>query len=52
MRWRVQLGINCTSDVWKFCQNWTSRRMTKLDTSQCRHHILSPKPNRPVLPDF
>jgi hypothetical protein len=38
MRWRVQLGINSTSDVWKFCQNWTSRRgefiisMTKLDT--------------------
>jgi hypothetical protein len=26
MRWRVQLGINSTSDVWKFCQNWTSRR--------------------------
>jgi hypothetical protein len=25
MRWRVQLGINSTSDVWKFCQNWTSR---------------------------
>ena len=24
--WRVQLGINSTSDVWKFCQNWTSRR--------------------------
>jgi hypothetical protein len=23
-RWRVQLGINSTSDVWKFCQNWTS----------------------------
>ena len=22
----VQLGINSTSDVWKFCQNWTSRR--------------------------
>ena len=21
MRWRVQLGINSTSDVWKFCQN-------------------------------
>jgi hypothetical protein len=21
----VQLGINSTSDVWKFCQNWTSR---------------------------
>ena len=20
MRWRVQLGINSTSDVWKFCQ--------------------------------
>jgi hypothetical protein len=26
MRWRVHLGINSTSDVWKFCQNWTSRR--------------------------
>ena len=26
MRWRVQFGINSTSDVWKFCQNWTSRR--------------------------
>jgi hypothetical protein len=26
MRWRVQLGINSTSDVWKFCQNWTNRR--------------------------
>jgi hypothetical protein len=43
MRWRVQLGINSTSGVWKFCQNWTSRRgefiisMTKLDTSQCQH---------------
>ena len=24
MRWRVQLGINSTSDVWKFCQNWMS----------------------------
>ena len=24
MRWRVQLGINSTSDVWKSCQNWTS----------------------------
>ena len=23
MRWRVQLGINSMSDVWKFCQNWT-----------------------------
>jgi hypothetical protein len=23
---RVQLGINTTSEVWKFCQNWTSRR--------------------------
>ncbi len=22
----VQLGINSTRDVWKFCQNWTSRR--------------------------
>ena len=22
----VQLGINNTRDVWKFCQNWTSRR--------------------------
>jgi hypothetical protein len=21
MRWRVQFGINSTSDVWKFCQN-------------------------------
>ena len=76
MRWRVQLGINSTSDVWKFCQNWTSRwgesnlanfqtsrvllslivratshdylfiiNMTKLDTSQCQHHFLSPKPS-------
>ena len=46
MRWRVQLGINSKSDVWKFCQNWTNRRisMSKLDTSQCQHHILSPKP--------
>jgi hypothetical protein len=26
MRWLVQLGINSTSDVWKSCQNWTSRR--------------------------
>ena len=26
MRWRVQFGINSTRDVWKFCQNWTSRR--------------------------
>ena len=26
MRWRVQLGINTTSDAWKFCQNWTSHR--------------------------
>jgi hypothetical protein len=26
MLWRVQLGINSTSDVWKFRQNWTSRR--------------------------
>ena len=26
MRWRVQFGINSASDVWKFCQNWTSRR--------------------------
>ena len=27
MRWRVRFGINGTSsDVWKFCQNWTSRR--------------------------
>ena len=81
MRWRVQLGINSTSDVWKFCQNWTSRRgesnlanfqtsrvlltlivraishdylfiisMTKLDTSQCQHHIFSRQ--RPVLLDF
>ena len=32
MRWRVQLGINSTSDVWKFCQNWTSRRGEFLDT--------------------
>jgi hypothetical protein len=32
MRWRVQLGINSTSDVWKFCQNW-------IRTSQCQHHI-------------
>jgi hypothetical protein len=73
MRWRVQLGINSTSDVWKFCQNWTSRRgesylanfQTLLvllipncsytntsisytnisNTSQCQHHILSPKPS-------
>ena len=48
MRWRVQLGINSTSDVWKFCQNWTRPRaisMTKLDTSQCQHYILSPKPS-------
>ena len=22
----VQLGINSTSDVWEFCQNWTSRQ--------------------------
>ena len=21
----LQLGINSTSDVWKFCQNWTGR---------------------------
>ena len=26
MRMSVQFGINSTSDVWKFCQNWTSRR--------------------------
>ena len=26
MRWPVQLGINSTSDYWKCCQNWTSRR--------------------------
>ena len=46
MRWRVQLGINSTSDVWKFCQNWTFIiSMTKLDTSLCQHHILSPKPS-------
>jgi hypothetical protein len=64
MRWQVQIGINSTSVVWKFCQNWTSRRdemylivratshdylfiisMVKLDTSQCQHHILSPKPS-------
>ena len=25
MRWRVQLEINSTSDVWKFWQNWTIR---------------------------
>ena len=36
MQWQVQLGINSISDVWTFCQNWTSRRylfiisMTKL----------------------
>ena len=48
MRWRVQLGINSTSDVWKFCQNWTSRRASQnwIRTSQCQHHILSPKPSR------
>ena len=52
MRWRVQLGNNSTSDVWTFCQNWTSRAphlfiisITTLDTSQCQHHILSPKPS-------
>ena len=41
MRWRVQLGINSTSDVWKFCQNWKLFiiSMTKLDNSQCQHHI-------------
>jgi hypothetical protein len=33
MRWRVQLGINSTSDGWKFCQNWIVR------TSQCQHHV-------------
>ena len=26
MRWRVQFGINSTSDVWKLCQNWLRRR--------------------------
>ena len=26
VRWRVQLGINSTGDVWKSCQNWTSCR--------------------------
>ncbi len=26
MRWQIQLGINSTSDVCKFRQNWTSRR--------------------------
>jgi hypothetical protein len=61
----VQLGINSTSDVWKFCQIGLAPKhhdyyyslivratshdylfiisMTKLDTSQCQHHILSPK---------
>jgi hypothetical protein len=75
MRWRVQLGINSTSDVWKcqigraagaspIWQNFQTSRvlltlivratahdylfiisMAKLDTSQCQHHILSPKPS-------
>ncbi len=61
MRWRVPLGINSTSDVCKFCQNWTSRRKFHLrtsaynlealypalvsDDSQCKHRV-------PLLPDF
>jgi hypothetical protein len=57
MRWRVQLGINSTSDVWKFCQNWTSRR-GELDTSQCQQNWIILNVNiifsrqSPVLPHF
>ena len=46
MRWRVQLGINSTSDVrtdvWKFFQNWTSFRgesnLANLQTSRVTSH--------------
>ncbi len=31
----VQLGINNTRDVWKFCQNWTSRRGQSLLIPNC-----------------
>jgi hypothetical protein len=34
----VQLGMNSTRDVWKFCQNWTSRRgvlVYNLETRAC-----------------
>jgi hypothetical protein len=53
------IGINSTSDVWKFYQKLIVRAtlhdylfiisMTKLDTSQCQHHILSPKPSPAIL---
>ncbi len=36
MRWRVQLGIYSTSDVSKFCQNWTSRGASPLANFQTR----------------
>jgi hypothetical protein len=43
MRWRVQFGINSTSDVWKFCQNWTSRRgESNLANFQTSRVILIP----------
>ena len=35
----VQLGINSTSDVWKFCQNWT-RLFVMLIISIGNHAML------------
>ena len=61
MRWRVQLGINSTSDVWKFCQNWTSRwgesNLANFQTSRAYDKILASvniifSRQSPVLPDF
>ena len=40
MRWRVQLGINSTSDVCKFCQNWQSPIWQNLQTSRVLGPLL------------
>jgi hypothetical protein len=39
----VQLGINSTRDVWKFCQNWTSRwGESNLENFQTSRVLLIP----------
>jgi hypothetical protein len=41
------IGINSTSDVWKFCQNWTSRRgESNLENSQTSRVLLIPNCTR------
>ena len=48
MRWRVQLRINCASDVWKFCRNWTSRQG---EFNLAKYSNITRTIKQPLIPD-